>query len=240
MYARLLKTMSRVIALGCVAMLPVAVSAQTAKTAPGDSASKWDIFAGYSYLAPSGSVTTTTDGVNSLTTKYKAVNVGGDFSVSYYFNKYVGAQVEVGEHEWGSDVKGSYVGSHGNNDGFMTYSGGLVARFPMENITPFVHGLVGAAYVGGPNSQRNTWGNSLTVGGGLDYATPFFNGRLAIRLFQADYEYMHVNFGPQTQILGGRANINAARLSTGVVLHVGTLAPPPPVTLANSRAKLPA
>ena len=31
----------------------------------------------------------------------------------------------------------------------------------------------------------------------MDYETPWFNHHLAIRLFQADYEYMHADFGPQ-------------------------------------------
>jgi len=30
----------------------------------------------------------------------------------------------------------------------------------------------------------------------MDYETPWFNHRLAIRIFQADYEYMHADFGP--------------------------------------------
>jgi outer membrane protein OmpA-like peptidoglycan-associated protein len=68
------------------------------------------------------------------------------------------------------------------------------------------------------------------VGGGMDYETPLFNHHLAIRIFQADYQYMHADFGPG--VLGGRANINAARLSAGVVIHAGSIAPPPPVTLA--------
>jgi outer membrane protein OmpA-like peptidoglycan-associated protein len=62
----------------------------------------------------------------------------------------------------------------------------------------------------------------------MDYETPLFNHRLAIRLFQADYEYMHADFGPGLE--GGRANINAARLSAGLVFHVGSLAPPTPIT----------
>ena len=237
MHARLLKTMTRVFALGFVAMLPVALSAQAApavKAAPSDSPSKWDIFAGYSYLAPKGTVQTTTPAGASINANYNAVNVGGLFSAAYYFNKYVGAQVEVGEHEWGTEVPGSPIGTHGNNDGFMTYQAGLIARFPMENITPFVHGLVGAGYIGGPYYNPNTWGPALTAGGGLDYSTPFFNHHLGIRLFQADYEYMHADFGPAAQAFGGRANINAARLSTGLVFHIGSIAPPPPVTLACS------
>jgi hypothetical protein len=66
----------------------------------------------------------------------------------------------------------------------------------------------------------------------MDYATPWFNHRLAIRLFQADYLYIHDNWGPG--VFGGRANINAARLSTGLVFHVGSIAPPPQLTVACS------
>jgi hypothetical protein len=66
----------------------------------------------------------------------------------------------------------------------------------------------------------------------MDYDTPWFNHHLAIRLFQADYEYMHEDWGLVPY--GGRANINAARLSTGIVIHAGSLAPPAPITLACS------
>jgi len=232
MHARV-KNLSRVLALGLVAVIPASMGAQAAKKAPAsDSPSKWDIFAGYSYLAPKGTVNTTTPAGASVSASYKAVNVGGLFSGAYFFNKYVGAQVEVGEHEYGSDRVGTPVGTKGNNDGFFTIAGGLIARFPMDNITPFVHGLVGTSLTGGPYYNANTWGPALTAGGGLDYKTPFFGGKLGIRLFQADYEYMHNNFGPSTLAYGGRANINAARLSTGIVYHIGSIAPPPPVTLA--------
>ncbi|HEX2919418.1 MAG TPA: hypothetical protein VHN81_12935, partial [Edaphobacter sp.] len=77
-------------------------------------------------------------------------------------------------------------------------------------------------------------GVALTAGGGMDYETPWLNHRLAIRLFQADYEYMHANWGPAGQENGGRANINAARLSAGLVYHIGTIAPPPQLTVACS------
>jgi hypothetical protein len=238
MHARFLKSMSRVLALGFVAMLPVALGAQAAtagKAASNDSPSKWDIFVGYSYLAPKGSVLTTLPNGSTITANYDAVNVGGLFSGAYFFNKYVGAQFELGEHEYGTNNGSApHTGTQGDNDGFMTYSGGLIARFPLENITPFVHGTVGAAYVNGPYYQANTWGPALTIGGGLDYSTPFFNHHLGIRLFQADYEYIHEDFGPSTTVFGGRANIDAARLSTGVVWHIGSITPPPPVTLACS------
>jgi len=226
-----------VLALAFVALLPAAMSAQvaksTAKAAPGDNPSRWDIFMGYSYLAPRGTVTTSPATGTPVTANYNAVNVGGLFSGAYFFNRYFGAQGEYGIHEWGTQSSnGSNIGTHGNDDGFMTIAGGLIARYPAGNITPFAHGLVGGARVDGPYHQPFKWGPALTVGGGLDYETPFFDHHLAIRLFQADYEYMHADFGPGTY--GGRANVNSARLSTGVVLHFGTIVPPPPVTLACS------
>ena len=108
----------------------------------------------------------------------------------------------------------------GTTTGSRLFRGGIIFRFPTEDLTPFVHGLVGAARVDGPDHNPFKWGPDLTAGGGVDYETPWFNHRLAIRVFQADYEYMHADFGPG--VFGGRANINAARLSGGVVFHVGT------------------
>jgi hypothetical protein len=198
-----------------------------AAKAPADaSASRWDIFAGYSYLAPHGTVQVEQSNGAILPVDYKAVNIGGLGSVAYYFNRFVGAQAEVGIHEYSGDIGGQ------DNDGFTTVSGGLIFRYPTADITPFAHALVGAALIGGPEHEPNTWGPALTVGGGMDYNTPLFNHHLAIRLFQADYEYMHADFGPRE--FGGRANIDAARLSAGLVLHVGSIAPPPPVTFACS------
>ncbi len=234
MSARVSKSVSRVLTLALVTLMPVALLAQAKapKASAGDNPSKWDIFAGYSYLAPRGAVTTLLPpSTVPVTANYDAVNVGGLLSVSYYFNRYVGVQAEYGIHEWGDGAVGN-IGTHGNDDGFQTVAGGLIARFPDGNITPFAHALVGGAYVDGPYHQGPKWGPDLTVGGGLDYETPWFDHHLAIRLFQADYEYMHVDFGTGAE--GGRANINAARLSTGVVLHIGTITPPPPATLACS------
>ena len=237
MSARVSKSIGRVLAMVFVSLLPVALAAQatstpTGKNAASDSPSRWDIFAGYSYLAPKGTVSTPVSATTSVTASYDAVNVGGLFSGAYYFNRYIGAQAEFGLHEWGTQVRGNNIGTHGNNDGFMTYSGGLIARYPVGNITPFMHALVGTALVNGPYDNPNTWGVAMTAGGGMDYSTPLFNRRLAIRLFQADYEYMHVDFGPG--LWGGRANINASRLSAGFVFHVGSIAPPAPMTLACS------
>lgn len=227
------KFLRRTLATACLAVTPVVLAAQAAPSASGStsetSPSRWDIFAGYSYLAPHGTVITPINSSGgTVTANYDAVNVGGLFSGAYFFNRFVGAQVEFAEHQYGDSVAGSNVGTKGNDDGFYTVGGGLIARFPTDTITPFVHALVDAEKVSGPYHNPSTWGPGLTAGGGIDYETPLFNHRLAIRLFQADYEYMHADFGPGLE--GGRANINAARLSAGLVFHVGSLAPPTPIT----------
>ena len=127
--------------------------------------------------------------------------MGAIGSVAYYFDKFVGLQFEMGAHP------------DGNNDGFYTYQGGLIGRYPGDSgITPFVHALGGTAQVGGPYHQPYTYGVALTAGGGVDYETPFLHHHLALRLFQADYEYMHVNFGPQSPVLL-ITNLEAVRIS---------------------------
>jgi hypothetical protein len=237
MRAFLSQSFMRFIALAVLAVMPVALAAQApaAKASTSDSPSRFDIFAGYSYLSPKGTVQVPQANGSTTPFAYDGVNVGGLVSGAYYFNKYVGVQGEFGIHQWGdANPYPNNIGTEGNDDGFYTFAGGVIFRFPMENITPFVHGLVGGAQIEGPDFNPAKWGPDLTIGGGMDYETPWFNHRLALRVFQADYEYMHTDFGTQFSPPGGRANINAARLSAGVVIHVGNIAPPPPITLACS------
>jgi len=236
-----IKSVGRLFALAVLTSVPLALIAQDApKPAPskithtyGDAPSRWDIFDGSRYLSPKATVTGLDRFGVSVPQRYKADDQGIVFSGARYFNKYAGFQIETGQH----DV---WVNSADSNNGISTYSAGPIFRFPTDTVTPFVHGLVGAAHIGGPNNPPNgpyhpyRWGPDLTAGGGMDFETPLFNHRLAIRLFQADYEYMHANWGSSANVNGGRANINAARLSTGLVFHVGSIAPPPQLTVSCS------
>jgi hypothetical protein len=237
MQIRVLKSVGRILALVTVATMPLAMAAQTAASGKGSdntSPSRWDIFMGYSYLSPKGTVNTVQPNAQQtpVSASFDGVNVGGLMSAAYFFNRYAGVQVEVGIHQWGVQCCLSNVGTEGNDDGFTTLAGGAIFRYPAQDFTVFAHALVNANYVGGPYFEPNKWGPGLTVGGGMDYDTPWFNHHLGIRLFQADYEYMHEDWGLEPY--GGRANINAARLSAGIVLHVGSIAPPAPITMACS------
>jgi len=230
----------RFVLAACAVSLGVAsLSAQTAPstTAPvGPNPSRFDVFTGFSYFGAHGQV-------KPAAINYSSVNEGAIGSGAYFFNKYVGAEMNFVAHP------------SGNNDGLYSASAGMIARAPMQNFTLFAHGLVGGANLGGPNtdcgdnvspcnipSQEHEpyqWGPTLTAGGGMDYDLPFFNNRFSLRLFQADYRWIHADYGPATTVptfgvLGGRANLSGVDLSTGIVTHFGHIIPPPPVTYTCS------
>jgi outer membrane protein OmpA-like peptidoglycan-associated protein len=213
-----------VLAACAVSLGAASLGAQTPSTAApvGLNPSRVDVFLGYSYFGAHGEV-------KPAGIPYSSINYGAIGSVAYYMNKYVGGEVVVAVHP------------DGNNDGLYTASAGPIFRAPMQNFTLFAHGLAGGARLGGPNSDSGgyhepyQWGPTLTVGGGMDYDLPFFDHRFSLRLFQADYKYVHADFGPPVAIptsgtLGGRANLSGAELSTGIVAHFGHIIPPPPVT----------
>ncbi len=211
----------------CAVSLGVAsLSAQTAPSTPapmGPNPSRVDIFTGYSYYGAHGNV-------KPANIAYSSIDYGAMGSAAYYFNRYVGAEINVGAHP------------DGKNDGMYSATGGLIVRAPMQNFTLFAHGLAGAARLGGPNSSNPfiyhepyQTGPTLMAGGGMDYDLPFINHLFSIRLFEADYQYIHANFGPSVPVptagvLGGRANLSGVDLSTGIVTHFGHVIPPPPVT----------
>ena len=232
MVYRPFRSLGRLGLAACAVSLGVAsLSAQTAPApstpAPlGPNPSRVDIFTGYSYFGAHGEV-------KPADQQYSSINLGAIGSGAYYFTKYVGAEINFVAHP------------DGKNDGLYTSSAGLIARAPMDHYTLFVHGLVGGAYLGGPNNEDPNfqyhepyrWGPTLTAGGGMDYDLPFFNNRFSLRLFEADYRYIHTSYGPPVSIptggiLGGRTNLNGIDLSTGIVTHFGHIIPPPPVTYA--------
>lgn len=231
MVHRPFRSVGRFVLAACAVSLGVAsLGAQTAPstTAPmGPNPSRFDLFTGYSYFGAHGQVKPA--GIN-----YSSIDLGAIGSGAYYFNKYFGGEVNFVAHP------------DGNNDGLYSASAGPIFRAPMENFTLFAHGLVGGAKLGGPNSEGPlvyhepyTWGPTLTAGGGMDYDLPFLNNRFSLRLFEADYRYIHANFGPFTPpptggVMGGRANLSGVDLSTGIVTHFGHVIPPPPVTYTCS------
>jgi hypothetical protein len=224
------RSFGRFLLAACAVSLgAMSLGAQTpATTAPpaGLNPSRVDIFAGFSYFGAHGQL-------RPANLVYSSINEGAIGSGAYYFNKYFGGEFIYTNHP------------SGVNDGFSGGSVGPIVRLPMQNFTLFAHGLAGGGRLGGPNSEIPAvyehepyrWGPALTAGGGMDYDLPFFNHRFGLRLFEADYRYIHADFGPYTSIptagtLGGRTNLDAIELSTGLLVHFGHIIPPPPVTYA--------
>ncbi len=246
MNIRALKFMSWVFALVIASLAPVAMAAQdSAKLAAksgssySTSPSRWDIFLGYSYISPYGTVQTPISS-GTLPTSYVPVNLGAIGSVSYYFNKNWGLQGEGDAHPQSAPTcnlftSGPFTGFCNPDttpaaNSFYGGSGGVIYRWPGDRFTPFLHALVGAESVSGPFYQPSTWDPVETAGGGVDWE---LSHRFAIRLFQVDYQHMNVDYGAD---FGGSVGINAVRASAGIVIHLGSIAPPPPVTLACSVA----
>src|ERR1035441_1614326 len=224
--------LGRFLLAACAVSLGAAtLGAQTpATTAPasGSNPSKVDVFLGYSYFGAHGRIQP--EGL-----PYSSVNLGAIGSVAYYMNRYFGAEFIYANHP------------DGTNDGVSSLAVGPIVRYPMDHFSLLAQGGVGSERLGGPNSEVRatfahnppTWGVALTAGGGMDYALPFFNNRFSLRLFQADYRYMHDDFGPAVSIPtggaeGGRTNLDAMELSTGIVTHFGHIIPPPPVAYSCS------
>lgn len=210
------------LALSAVSLGAASLGAQTPAPPAGSNPSRVDVFLGYSYWGGHGQL-------KPAGISYSSVNLGAIGSGAYYFSKYAGIEISAAAHP------------DGKNDGLYLYQAGPTFRLPTPSVTFFGHALAGGAYLGGPNSQvpfyhePYRWGPSLTVGGGMDYDLPFANHLFGIRLFQADYVYIHEDYGPYVGIptpgvLGGRANISSAQLSSGILMHFGHIVPPPPVT----------
>ena len=227
MVIRPLRIISRLLLAASAVGLGVgSVNAQAPSTAApgGINPSRVDVFLGYSYFGAHGQV-------KPAGISYSSINAGAMGSGAYYFNKYIGGEAIFAAHP------------NGNNDDFYSISGGPIFRAPMQNFTLFAHGLFGGGRLDGPNSNNGTyfepfrWGPTITAGGGMDYDLPFFDNKFSLRLFQADYRWIHTNYGPPATIptggvLGGRANLSGVELSTGIVAHFGHIIPPPPVTYA--------
>ena len=220
------------VAACAVSFVTASLCAQTPSTtaATGSNPSRVDVFMGYSYFGAHGQV-------KPAGVKFSSVDEGAILSGAYYFNKYVGFEIN------------GMANPNGQNDGLYSGYAGPIFRAPMQNFTLFAHGLVGGVRIGGPNSDAPatfehepwTWGAGLVAGGGMDYDLPWFNHMFGLRLFEADYRYIHADYGPGSGgviptpgVLGGRANLGAAELSSGLLLHFGNIIPPPPVTYACS------
>lgn len=193
------------VALVSFALLATKSFAQaSASGSSGPMPSGIDVYAGYGYFQPFGSDIGYRD--------YETIHLGAVVSVTGYFNRTLGLQVE-----------GSLF-PEASNDNNCVYTAqvGPVLRRQRGRLVPFFHALGGGAKVGGPSRQRcNVWGWGVTGGGGLDYILPYFNDRFAVRPLEVDFNYSHIDNGvfDYRTYTGGLGEIYAFRFSAGVVVR---------------------
>jgi hypothetical protein len=212
--------------------LALACHAQATKTATDHIDSRVDVYGGYGYLHPINS------GIAGF--QYQDVsNPNATASISAYFNKYIGIQMEgsyfSGEGEHAIYNSPAYNCSKENCDQLVyTAEAGPVFRLPLGPFVPFVHLLGGGERTNGPVAQSLFWGWGVTGGAGIDIVLPFDHHRFAIRPIQADFQYSQVVYGPlvlPASVQGGFGEIDALKLSGGIVARFGDARGPGPVML---------
>jgi len=225
-HSRFTQKMTLGFALAFAALLPSLLVAQVtssqAKGNPNAPVPKWDVFVGYSILDPRGTFYPIQPDGSMPPVSFKLEKTGILKSAAYYFNRNVGIVVEGGEHDLFTNTGFAVTGS--SNSGILTLQSGLIYRWPGVHLTPFVHGLGGGADVDGPEHEPYTWGPVITGGGGLDWY--FGCHGFGVRIFEADYEFLHANSGTSHGTLAGDnfvwgddENINAFRFASGIVFR---------------------
>ena len=108
MFLRVSKITRLALTVACASVMPIAIAAQESaqppaapkpapKAASANYPSKYDLFAGFSYLAPKGSIIDNGTQQDSA----KSVTCCAVFSVARYFTNNVGVQVEGDFHKNG-------------------------------------------------------------------------------------------------------------------------------------------
>jgi len=143
-------------------ILPLSAAAQVAKPVAADAPDKllrYEVFGGVDY-----------SGDNEV--KSSSALIGGNVGVSAKLVKWFGATVDFGDYA-----------SQATNNGLVkpnqtTFLAGPEFYIPADNLTGFLHVLMGGSHVGGVTGTPDV-SFAFAVGGGFEYA---FNKHLALRI----------------------------------------------------------
>ena len=219
-------------AVAGVLALPDLARAQANAGATEHPDSRTEVYAGYGYFHPVNS------GINRF--QYQDVsNPNATVSLSHFFTRYAGLQLEGGYFSGNNEHKAYFPNCAASECDQLIYTAqaGPVFRLPLGSWVPFVHLLGGGARYNGPVTQSLKWGWGVTGGAGLDYVLPVFDHHLAVRPIQADFQYAQDVYGPlllPAGTTGGFGEVDAFKLSGGLVLRFGDYKPPQAVQLGCS------
>lgn len=193
--------------VGLLAILALSLIASPA-FAQSDSNPKWDLFVGYQWLHPGGTVPTPYGDFNNPTGfNVPDMSKGFGSALTYNFDPHWGLEFDLG-HNWGS---GNYE---------TTGSVGPRFIWRTEGANYFLHTLISLnrVAVSGLNAGN---GVGAILGGGMDLPIKKW---LAFRLFEADYVWARHNYAgfassdfPTLE----RPSFEGVRLRTGLVFSWG-------------------
>ena len=189
-----------------IAVILVSASA----LAQSDSHPKWDLFAGYQYLNPGGTVPTGADPNNPIPFKFPAMSRGLGGALTYNLDSHWGAEGDFG-YNWDPRT------------GTSEWTAGAGPRFIVrtEGLALFLHALGTLNRVSYESGLQTHNGIGVILGGGMDIP---FGKMFAWRVFGADYVWAQHNFAnlaaPEFSTLR-RPEFEGVRLRTGVVISWG-------------------
>src|ERR1700722_12035696 len=176
--------------------------------AQSDSSPKWDLFVGYQWLHPGGTVPAPFGDFNNPGV-FKVPDMAAGFgsSFTYNFDPHWGAEIDLG-HNWG-------------NSNYET-TGSIGPRFiwRTDSANYFIHTMISLnrLSVSGLNAQN---GVGAVLGGGMDLPLKKW---LAFRLFEADYVWAKHDYSSfVSNDFPGlvRPSFSGVRLRTGLVFNFG-------------------
>jgi hypothetical protein len=177
---------------------------------------KYEIFAGYQWLHPGGTVPTPFGNYNAPTgMNIPDMPAGFGTSFTWNFQKYFGLEGDFG-HNW--------------DDYETTVSVGPKATYRTEYANYFLNTLLSYNRLG-VNGLPNGNGIGAILGGGMDLK---ITNMFYLRLFEADYVWARQNY---SQVVSSafpdlrRVSLEGVRLRTGLVFNFGY---PPAVTPSAS------
>jgi outer membrane protein OmpA-like peptidoglycan-associated protein len=195
------------VVMGMLVVLAVSLISSAA-LAQSDENPKFDLFVGYQWLHPGGTVPTPfNDPTNPTPSVVPDMPKGFGAAFTYNFDRHWGLEADFGQN-WGSD---NYE---------TTVSGGPRFIWRTEGANYFLHSLLSLnrVSIGGLGAGN---GFGAILGGGMDL--PIHKG-LAFRLFEADYVWTRHNYPNDADLdfpTLRRPSFEGARLRTGLVFSWG-------------------
>ena len=207
--------------IGLLSLLSLSLIASPA-FAQSDSNPKWDLFVGYQWSHPGGSVPTPFgDPNNPVPLALRDMPKGFGAAFTYNFDPHWGIEFDLGQN-WGD--------TNGNNQYNTTASVGPRFMWRTDSANFFVHTLVSLNRLNVDGLKADN-GAGAILGGGMELP---LSKKLAFRVFEADYVFARHNFSdfvaPEFPNLR-RSSFEGVRFRTGLVFSWGGT---PPVSPAAS------